>query len=290
MRLLKTDLGTGEDGKLELIERWGSAIPPYAILSHTWSQNAEDEVLFANVQDGTAHQKPAFSKVQEALKRAKLDGHDYIWIDNCCIDKSSSTELSEAINSMYRYYHDAAICYAYLADVHDTEDLRASRWFCAFEAGHVDWSALYAFLRKPHSLKVMGEQIHLSEQTVTALADEEIQDGMKAYLVTIVIEPHLSTPTAKKQEPHSSIQTAKKQEPHSSTQTVKRQEPHLSTQTAEKREPYSSTQTAKKQEPRSSTQTAKNQEHRKVSVASSSEPSIGPTDGKVRWYQRLLKA
>jgi hypothetical protein len=33
------------------------------------------------------------------------------------IDKLSSAELSEAINSMFRWYQQAGICYAYLSDV-----------------------------------------------------------------------------------------------------------------------------------------------------------------------------
>ena len=56
------------------------------------------------------------------------------WIDTCCFDKSSSAELSETINSMYRWYEQASVCYAYLADVGEDEDenhlqLRGSRWF-----------------------------------------------------------------------------------------------------------------------------------------------------------------
>lgn len=35
----------------------------------------------------------------------------------CCIDKTSTAELSEAINSMYRWYQKAQVCYVYLADV-----------------------------------------------------------------------------------------------------------------------------------------------------------------------------
>ncbi|KAF2186699.1 HET-domain-containing protein, partial [Zopfia rhizophila CBS 207.26] len=56
--------------------------------------------------------------------------------DRCCIDKSSSAELSEAINSMYRWYNNAKVCYAYLVDVPDDTDARKkdsafqkSRWF-----------------------------------------------------------------------------------------------------------------------------------------------------------------
>ncbi|TBU43670.1 hypothetical protein BD309DRAFT_89836 [Dichomitus squalens] len=67
---------------------------------------------------------------------ARAEGHRYIWIDSCCIDKTSSSELSEAINSMYGWYEEAEVCYAYLADVppratpHSKESpFGRSRWF-----------------------------------------------------------------------------------------------------------------------------------------------------------------
>nr|VWP01294.1 Zn(2)-C6 fungal-type domain-containing protein [Ganoderma boninense] len=75
-------------------------------------------------------------KIREACRVARENGYNYIWIDSCCIDKSSSSELSEAINSMYKWYHLAAVCYAYLANVPPGEDnhaegsaFRKSRWF-----------------------------------------------------------------------------------------------------------------------------------------------------------------
>ena len=75
-------------------------------------------------------------KILHACRVARENGYRYIWIDSCCIDKSSSSELSEAINSMYKWYGLAAVCYAYLSDVppgedHHAEDsaFRKSRWF-----------------------------------------------------------------------------------------------------------------------------------------------------------------
>nr|VWP01210.1 Aspartyl proteinase [Ganoderma boninense] len=75
-------------------------------------------------------------KIRDACRVARENGYRYIWIDSCCIDKSSSSELSEAINSMYRWYALARVCYAYLADVRLEEDphaggsaFRQSRWF-----------------------------------------------------------------------------------------------------------------------------------------------------------------
>lgn len=79
------------------------------------------------------------AKVQDACAVARADGFRYIWIDSCCIDKTSSAELSEAINSMYMWYRNAVVCYAWLADVpclsdendpHAPDSLfRNSKWF-----------------------------------------------------------------------------------------------------------------------------------------------------------------
>ncbi|TBU43099.1 hypothetical protein BD309DRAFT_961526 [Dichomitus squalens] len=75
-------------------------------------------------------------KIRDACAVARKAGYQYIWIDSCCIDKSSSSELSEAINSMYHWYGYAAMCYAFLADVPPDDDpreigsrFRQSRWY-----------------------------------------------------------------------------------------------------------------------------------------------------------------
>src|SRR3984885_15797145 len=106
MRLLNTT-------KRELEEFGGNEIPLYAILSHTWG---ESEITFQDIE-GDAEEKVGYEKVRETCSRAAADGFDYVWIDTCCIDKTSSAELSEAINSMYRWYQESGVCYAYLADV-----------------------------------------------------------------------------------------------------------------------------------------------------------------------------
>ncbi|KAF6814830.1 HET domain-containing protein [Colletotrichum sojae] len=128
MRLINTS-------RLELTE-FLVDVPPYAILSHTWSK---DEVLFqdfASTRDEKAPSpKAGWKKVLAACELARILDHGWIWIDTCCIDKSSSAELSEAINSMFKWYGDATVCIAYLADVsaHNDPslyaDLTHSRWF-----------------------------------------------------------------------------------------------------------------------------------------------------------------
>nr|VWO95293.1 Uncharacterized protein [Ganoderma boninense] len=76
-------------------------------------------------------------KIRQCCMVAREHGFDSVWVDSCCIDKSSSSELSEAINSMFNWYQHAKVCYAYLHDVADDDEPRAldsqfrrSRWFC----------------------------------------------------------------------------------------------------------------------------------------------------------------
>jgi ankyrin repeat protein len=100
--------------------------PKYAILSHVWGQ---EEVTLQDIQRSCAELKRGYKKVRDCCKRALLDGFNYVWIDTCCIDKTSSAELSEAINSMYTWYYEAGVCYAYLADVSSRNEIAASKWF-----------------------------------------------------------------------------------------------------------------------------------------------------------------
>jgi hypothetical protein len=120
----------------------GDDIPQYAILSHTWGADTE-EVSFKDLLDGTGKSKPGYDKIRFCGEQARCDGLQYFWVDTCCIDKSNNTELSEAINSMFRWYRNAVKCYVYLWDVSrpalDTNDkssqllwepaFQKSRWF-----------------------------------------------------------------------------------------------------------------------------------------------------------------
>jgi hypothetical protein len=138
MRLLKRD----DDGELSLIQFVGEEIPEYAILSHTWGAD-DDEATFEDLMNGTGKDKPGYAKIRLCAEQADLDGLKYSWVDTCCIAKSSSRELEEAINSMYTWYSEAKVCYAYLSDVESStgdgsEELleacrndfpKESRWF-----------------------------------------------------------------------------------------------------------------------------------------------------------------
>jgi len=108
---------------------------PYAILSHTWG---DDEVSFADMKNlDEASSRTGFAKIAATCRRALLDGHQYAWVDTCCIDKSSSAELSEAINSMFSWYQASVLCYAYISgpvtiDTHTPSgrrDFASCRWF-----------------------------------------------------------------------------------------------------------------------------------------------------------------
>ncbi|KAF2673849.1 HET-domain-containing protein [Microthyrium microscopicum] len=94
-------------------------IPSYAILSHTWDA---DEATYRDLVDGSIQAKKGYEKVRFCGEQAKEDGLDYFWVDTCCIDKSSSAELSEAINSMFSWYRNASRCYVRLMDVWGPSD------------------------------------------------------------------------------------------------------------------------------------------------------------------------
>ncbi|KAI0528003.1 heterokaryon incompatibility protein-domain-containing protein [Xylaria bambusicola] len=106
-------------------------IPRYAILSHTWQEN---EVTFQDMKLDVAEKMIGYRKVEMACSVSAARGFQYVWLDTCCIDKTSSAELSEAINSMYRWYEGAGACFAFLVDVDcdasvTVSHLRESSWF-----------------------------------------------------------------------------------------------------------------------------------------------------------------
>jgi len=120
---------------LELEEFVDETAVEYAILSHRWQ---DEEVGFQVYQDlKAARRLKGFDKIQRCCRQALLEGHGWVWCDTCCIDKSSSAELSEAINSMFRYYQSADVCYVYLSDVeahtssqeHTQDRMMQSGWF-----------------------------------------------------------------------------------------------------------------------------------------------------------------
>jgi hypothetical protein len=94
----------------------GALAESYVILSHTWGA---DEITFQDMQcpDETVTQKAGYKKVKSFCEWAQARTITYAWVDTCCIDKTSSAELSEAINSMFHWYRNSIICVVYLSDV-----------------------------------------------------------------------------------------------------------------------------------------------------------------------------
>jgi hypothetical protein len=130
-----------EDGKLKFTKDFirPEEIPPYAILSHTWG---DEEVVFddlkslGSMEDIEANKPEGQKKIQFCAQQAKCDGLEHFWVDTCCIDKANHTELSEAINSMFRWYQNANKCYVFLSDIEgpsseNSDDLPQS-WTASF--------------------------------------------------------------------------------------------------------------------------------------------------------------
>jgi hypothetical protein len=132
MRLLRTEADEG----FRLVEYVSEiAAPPYAILSHRWGAD-DEEYTYKDLLEGTGKHKIGYQKVRACGVQAIKDNLDYFWVDTCCIDKSSSAELSEAINSMWLWYCNSEVCYAFLNDVpaeigHQDRNqvLGRSKWF-----------------------------------------------------------------------------------------------------------------------------------------------------------------
>ena len=138
MRLIKAE----EQGHMSLVEYNVEGTPRYAVLSHTWGAN-DEEVTYKDFTEGTGGRKAGWKKIAFCRKQAAVDNIQHFWIDTCCIDKGSSAELTEAVNSMFRWYHESAKCYVYLSDVsiHEFEEndyisgrfqnttFQESRWF-----------------------------------------------------------------------------------------------------------------------------------------------------------------
>lgn len=136
-------------------EFFDARIPKYAILSHTWEQDeishqeymclhpptnfttfSEWTLLSRLLKDKDRQQisaKAGYRKIEEAIQKARSNHYEWIWVDTCCIDKRSSEELSEALNSMFKFYQYAKVCYALLSDYDVSEapeqELDGCKWF-----------------------------------------------------------------------------------------------------------------------------------------------------------------
>ncbi|GAB1739822.1 hypothetical protein NU219Hw_g4757t1 [Hortaea werneckii] len=133
MRLINTET-------LEMHEFLPAYISQYAVLLHRWQ---EEEVSFKQYSKrhkcSEIQQLKGFAKIEQFCRIAREREMQWAWIDTCCIDSRSSAELSEAINSMWQWYTDAAECYIYLdagrSVVYLAEDQRGELELCDFHVG-----------------------------------------------------------------------------------------------------------------------------------------------------------
>ncbi|KAE8149577.1 ankyrin repeat-containing domain protein [Aspergillus avenaceus] len=121
MRLLHTT--ERQTGNFAILEFTDDSIPRYSILSHTWEGGEK---------------KDGYTKLQRCCHLAKAEGFDYVWIDSC------------SINSMYRWYQEAEMCYVYLADVPSRNSFAESRWFTR------EWTLQELIV--PRKLKFLDEE------------------------------------------------------------------------------------------------------------------------------------
>ena len=121
----ESSIGEGKrvDYRTKVLEFSDDETTEYAILSHRWIAQEVDyrEMVklakMAVEERDEIRQCDGYRKILQSCKQAQNDRYEWLWVDTCCINKRSSAELSEAINSMCRWYENAKVCYAYLHDV-----------------------------------------------------------------------------------------------------------------------------------------------------------------------------
>ena len=121
---MSTMIGKQVERRAKVFDFRDDEATKYAILSHRWIGDTEvnhdemaDLALMEKRERDEIRKRAGYKKILDTCRQAKKDGYEWVWVDTCCIDKRSSAELSEAINSMYRWYANAKVCYAYLHDV-----------------------------------------------------------------------------------------------------------------------------------------------------------------------------
>ena len=209
MRLINIDAFLGRDQlsyserraerRTKVLEFRDDETTEYAILSHRWIDptevDYEEMVDLAKVdrqEQDEICDRLGYKKIVNTCKQAKKDGYKWVWVDTCCIDKRSSADLSEAINSMYRWYANAKICYAYLRDFDgssfptkkDKEKYRNSNgwpeWFSrGWTLQEMIASRNLQFFNKDWQL--IGDKNNLAAtlNTVTGVPEHILADGLE---------------------------------------------------------------------------------------------------------------
>jgi len=102
----------------------------YVMLSHRWE---DDELAFDRIKGQSVYDLPAsrFQNVRGFCRHAATQGFDWAWVDTCCIDQTSSADVSESISSMFSWYRGSALIIIYLSDVatSNVQVLLHSQWF-----------------------------------------------------------------------------------------------------------------------------------------------------------------
>ncbi|TRX93490.1 hypothetical protein FHL15_005765 [Xylaria flabelliformis] len=151
---------------LQLEDYVGSDIPRCSILSHRWE---DEEVTFLDLVGGHYSEMKGYRKVRNCCRISKNEGLKYTWIDSCCIDKSSSAELSEAINSMFRWYRNAAACYAYLSDAASRTTTKVEdKAYCLMGLFDVNMPLIYGEGKKAFQRLQGGIMNHSDDDSIFA--------------------------------------------------------------------------------------------------------------------------
>ncbi|KAI6152424.1 heterokaryon incompatibility protein-domain-containing protein, partial [Pisolithus tinctorius] len=166
------------------------SVTDYAILSHRW---VVGEVGYMEIENrNEIRGRDGYKKIMKSCQQAKIDGLDWLWVDTCCIDKRNSSELSEALNSMFRWYENSKRCYAYLHDVDVFPTAPDVERFSGSE-GWPEWFSRGWTLQEliaPGDLhffnkdwQPIGNKRNLASmlENITRIPSQVLQDGLASY-------------------------------------------------------------------------------------------------------------
>ncbi|KAI6142965.1 heterokaryon incompatibility protein-domain-containing protein [Pisolithus tinctorius] len=178
------------DPNREILKELDDKDSCYAILSHRWGVEVGYEEMTGLMRMGEEDRKEVrerygYQKIIKSCEQAKKDGYEWLWVDTCCIDKRSSSELSEAINSMYRWYRNAQVCYAYLNDVDEEV-------FPKFDKsnGWPEWFELIApkqveFFNKNWVSIGNKRRLALALKDITKIQTDVVMDGLAGKCLSV---------------------------------------------------------------------------------------------------------
>ena len=182
------------------LEEFMNNPPPYAILSHTWEDGEVTYQDFTHPDRYIASTKKGFAKIQQTCQLAKQTDISYTWIDTCCIDKSSSSELTEAINSMFAWYAASEVCYAFLSDLGSTDavdplepvpKLAACRWFSrGWTLQELIAPEVLEFYDKDWILRGTKDSLSKALEAITGIDNQVLRDN--AVLTDIPVARRMS--------------------------------------------------------------------------------------------------